>query len=62
MAHLAIYIEFHKIIEKKNAKEPLHSLINPPANKDLAELEDLTTEEEKFDKDDETLKKNNLNM
>lgn len=47
-----IYIEFHKVIEK-NAKEPLHSLTKPLANKFLAELEESTTEEEKLDKDDE---------
>lgn len=43
-------------------KELLHSLTKPLANRFLAELEDLTIEEEIFDKDDDSLKKNDLNI
>lgn len=45
-----------------NGKEWLHSLTKPLANKFPAELEDLTTEEETLDKDDDALKRNDLNI
>lgn len=59
MANLAIYLEFHKGIEKAKNRST-HSQSHWQIC--FWQSEELTTEEEKFDKNGYTQKKNDLNI